>query len=357
MPNEAQVEPWALEGQEAPTEPADKTSASAAEQEAPLSEVEKLAQELGWKPKSQWKGDDQGWTPAEDYIRTTAQKHQASSERARELDKRVRDRERAVDDYRSRLERLERATNQMMSLQEQRHRAELEAYYEAAKKEAAKAGDDAKYDQLLNDQRKAERELDERFQPDAADDPRAIADRMIADPVVGKFLRNNAWIVEDEEAYAYATAVAQQYADLGHPPAAQVKAAEEMLRLYYPERYAASRRAPPARAAQNDDEFVDVESPPSQREAAVRDPETGRFVPARDGHLYEQQPARRAPPAVASGNRMPNASVRQSPEQAAWNALPQEAREVYRRQKESGAFKGDVMAFKAIYFGEKRDVL
>jgi signal recognition particle subunit SEC65 len=322
-----------------------------ADQNPEPSEIEKLASELGWKPETEWKGPKNGWTPASEYLRTTHQKLRASNEREHELKRSLRGTQRAAEDYAMRLERIERVTNQMMTEQESRHRAELRNYFEAQKKVAAKEGDDERYNDLIVKHEEAEAELDRQFAREPQANFAKQAEDMLNDPVVGKFLKEHPWVVADEGIYDYAFSVAQDLADAGYPKSMQIRAVKEALKEEYPERFTtrAQRQAPRAQ----DDAEAGEESAPSR----VRDPDTGQFVPQRDAHLFQQQQVqRRAPAPVQSGSRVANSS-RGTPEQTAWNSLPSEARATFKQQKDSGAFKGDIVRFAKIYHGDFGNVL
>lgn len=367
MPNAAQEEDWALDDSQLDDAGAPADEATEADEAPQLTEIEKIAAKYGWKPEAEWKGDKSTWTPADKYIDNGFQKQRDASDRARTSDRQARAAQRGYDEIASRLENLTRTTQQLMSEQEARHRAEIKDYFEAEKRKATKADDEDRYQELLDQEREAEALLTKKFQREPEVDHERDARAMLNDPIVGRFLKRNSWIVQDEDAYALAYAVAGEYAAAGHPPSMQVRAAEDMLRREYPERYKAPTRGQtPARQQAQDDDGIapedrvpnfDASDEPAERQARVQDPETGRFVPKKDEHLFQREPQqRRQAPVMQAGSRLPNAA-RATPEQKAWNSLPPEARAIYESQRKSGAIKMGVEQYAKIYHGESSNVL
>lgn len=359
----AHEEEWALDGQDEGLIDDNQTAENetADGQEAPqLTELETLASELGWKPENEWKGPKDGWTPADQYLRTTHQKLRESTDRGRDTYRQLTAAQRQAEEAIEGVRRMERVTQAMMQEQEARHRAELDNYFEAQKKAAAKADNEELYQDLVTEHREAQRQLSERYKPQPEVNHDAQAQAMLQDPIVGPFIMEHPWLTEDEDAYALAFAVCEDYAQAGAPKLEQIKAARSALRERYPERFAPSRgqTAPQQRTRQPVIESkpweVGSEQQP-QRQTPAKD-ERGRFVPAKDAHLYEQQPQRRAPPAVAEGVRVA-ASTRMSPEAAAWNSLSAEEKSIFKAQKESGTLKMDVVKFAKIARGEQVSVL
>jgi signal recognition particle subunit SEC65 len=362
----AHEEEWALdtgaaENQPDPNLPADDGAAI----EAPeLNEIEKLASELGWKPESQWKGPKEGWTPADQYLRTTHAKQQAAAERAREATRHLRASQRSYDELQQRMERLTRTTSQLAQEQEARHRAEIERYFESEKRKAAKDGNDELYEELDAQKHQAQAALDEKFRQEPEINYTQQAQEMLADPIVGKFLKEHPWVVQDEEAYSYAFSIAQDYADAGYPKSMQIQAVKAALREEYPDYFkgrAQSQARPAPQVAPQDDELEDapweMESERQPRAAQPQDPVTGKFVKKDEAFEQPVQQQRRPAANVQSGSRMPSSSRMASPEAQAWNALPPEARAVYQEQKKNGSFKGDIVRFAKIYNGDTGNVL
>lgn len=334
MQQAAAQEEWELEGQ--PQEGAEDQVAAEGQEQAQEIEptpYDALASEMGWKPKSEWKGQQDGWVPAEEYIRTTFQKQREGADRLRDMRQRYQGAQRSADEYAMRLERLERATNSMMAEQEARMRSEMRQAFEYAKREAIQKNDDGKYQDLLRQEAEAEQALQKRFEqqkPPELPDVNRMAQEMLQDPIVGRFWREHPWVAEDEDAYAYAYAVAQDAADAGHPKTMQIRMVKEALRDAYPDQFARNANAASGAASAQE---------------RVRDPETGRYAPTRDAPIY-QQPQRRQPPAYNSGGVR---SSNLNPEQKARATLPPEAVRVFEEQKAAGRFKGDIVKFAKIY--------
>lgn len=232
-----------------------------------LSEVEKIAAELGWKPKDQWKGDQAGWTPAADFLKGFAKSKERERQKAREA-------QQARDDLAERMERLER-------VHEVSRRKDIDAlrgeYYEA-KKLALKAGDEKLYDDLEAEEAALVRSMSEEV--GASQQIQQQVSAIMDDPLATRFLVDNRWILDadDDKAFDYARKIMSYVEQKGGSPVLQFEEAEKALRRAFPEQYftgAAPANEPP------------------------RD-EQGRFRKA------EADPApqpRRSPPLVASADR------------------------------------------------------
>ena len=217
MTGQTAQEAWVLEGQD--QEPirqpdqADPNAPAAEGEETPIT-VDGLARELGWKPREEWKGSTDNWTPAEDYIRATYQKQRRDSERVRTLAANERRANETVLEYQHRLDKLERATNSIMADRERQIRQQVRSEYEAAKRKAAIDGDDAAYDRLLGEQEEAERKVQEHFEKQRPQerDVNREAQEILSDPVRGRFWREHPWVAADEDAYALVYSVAEEAA-------------------------------------------------------------------------------------------------------------------------------------------------
>lgn len=326
-----------LEGAEQQAKPDAQDNEVVADEPSPYDE---LAKEMGWKPLSDWKGPKEGWTPADQYIRTTYAKQREGADRLKDTRRQLQNANRERDDYAMRLEKLDRSVNNLMSDQEQRLRAEVKHSFETAKREAIKADDDATYRKLLDQEEKAQVQLDQRFKKDAEPDVQQMAQQMLSDPVVGRFWKEHPWVAEDEDAYSYAYAIAQDYADAGRPKTEQIAAVEKALRKSYPDRFNGQASA-----------LDDADEP---REERVRDARTGQFVPKNEEHIHRADQPRRQPPNYQQARNAPRAST---PEQKAAASLTPELRRAYEEQKAAGRFKGDIVRFAKICNGEPVNVL
>lgn len=303
-----------------------------------------IAEEAGWKPEAEWKGAKDKWVPAHEYLRTTTQKFREAQDRIKEGQNRLRSRERDLtSEFQTRLDRMERLNQNLMTDREQELRANIKAEYESKKFNAAKEGNQEQYSKLVQEQAQAELKLDERFAPEPQVNVQQIAEQILNDPISGEFYRRNAWLVEDEEAFDYAASIADEAAKAKKTKFEQVALVEQALKWRFPERFQNAGFEP--------------ELEPTNRH--VDRGEDGKFVTQRDAPFLavnrQQQQQRRPAPNVQQGSRVAQRSA--DPEQAALAALPQEARDVFQKQKASGQFKGDAQRFKAIYFGEDGNVL
>ncbi len=318
-----------------------------------------LAKELGWKPKSEWKGDQSKWTPADQYIRTAFQKQREAADRIKAANGATRRVTAERDDMAMRLERLEKTTGAMMAEQERNIRAQVKREYEAAKRQAAKAGDDERYEELDEELDTKLKQIDQHFEqrkPKAQPDVTQQAQAMLQDPIIGKFFRDHPWVAEHDDIYEFVYEVAEQHAQAGRTKEEQIFAVKRALREEYPEYYkqTQSRRGQEQRPSPTQQIGDDLDD---EANAPARDPDTGQFVPRRDAHLYQQPQQRqqtRQPPQFQSGSRSVGA---RTPEQAAAAALPPEALRVFNEQKKAGRFTGDIVKFAKIYNGEVDNVL
>jgi len=176
-------------------------------------DIEALAQEIGWKPADQWKGE--GHMPASDFLRHQAARAKEKSDEAKTLGKR--------------LDKLARTAASINERQLREQREELEGRYQdmVAANKPAEARRIAKDIDALESQ---------------ADEP---------DEAVEDFkTRNAAWFEKDEDAMALAYGICQREAAKGTSTEDQLKKAEAKVREKFPHLFsdakpeAAIRRAP-----------------------------------------------------------------------------------------------------------------
>lgn len=162
-------------------------------------DVESVARAAGWAPKEEWRGDDgQEWVDAASFVTQRL-------ERAQNLGKEVKRLRRTMETQTRTSERI---------LSQQREQA-----IQQARAEVRRAVEE-------NDTEAAERAV-ARVQSIEATRP---------DPHVTAFADRNAdWFNVDDEATAYAHAVAQVHANRGAPPREQVEEAEKAVRKRFPE--------------------------------------------------------------------------------------------------------------------------
>ena len=180
-----------------------------------LSEVDELAVELGWQPKSKWSGPEDGWTDSKTFLK-----------KSRDLNRSL---SRELKDIKKTVEGIGKATAGMTQKAVEAERERLLALRE----EAFDTGDrdtHAKVDKAL-------------AQLDA---PQAVPSAAVED-----FAERNAdWFQKDQEATDYAFVRATFYQNKGiTDPAAQLAKVEEDVKKRFPEHFPdapQARKAPPA---------------------------------------------------------------------------------------------------------------
>lgn len=170
-----------------------------------LSEVDELAKELGWRPKSEWNGTDEEWTDSRTYLR-----------KSREINRSL---SRELKDVKKQIEGIGRATSKMTTQALARQRQELLA----ARDEAFEAGDKDAFKQI-------DEALTKLPTAEAAD----AADGMTSE---GKEWaeKHSSWFGKDKEATDYAAKRADEYAREGLSPARQLAAVEKDMRKHFPD--------------------------------------------------------------------------------------------------------------------------
>jgi hypothetical protein len=158
------------------------------EGEAPSREDE--ARKQGWVPRSEFRGDPEDWTPADEYLRMGDPKYlrKALRDQKKEVRKLAQAREQDAQAFAARLDRFEAMSKAQ--------RAKLYGDIETARRQAVEAGDTAEYDRL----NKVEADLYEQEQ--AAGKTTAKKDAAKADephPDVEAWVQENQWFVNDEE--------------------------------------------------------------------------------------------------------------------------------------------------------------
>lgn len=208
MPNETaelQDDPDTLvviDGDEAEGSPPDNDDTPAEPTEA-----EKIAALMGWRPKSEWKGDDGGWKPAEDFLA--------------EVPEKLKDLRRGRANDRAKLDSVAALVAKLSANQRRDMDARLEAELEAA----SEAGDVEAVKRIVAQIKKG-------------DEPHQS-------PAVAAFReRNSTWFEVDVEATAYADLLDRQYAAqaggkiVDHD--AHLKRVESAVRKRFPELFPAA---------------------------------------------------------------------------------------------------------------------
>jgi hypothetical protein len=181
--------------------------------EAPaLNEVEKLASELGWKPKSDYSGPEERWRPADEFIRRTTTDRDLRRDMKRlttQIDKM------AAASSKS----IERALNE----QQQRLQAEFEAAVEKGDKKGAV--------DAVNELQKLQ-----------ADHAPASSDNVEKD-----FAARNPWYGKDDEATDYAISVSNRLARQGKSIEEQLDGVEVAMKKRFPDLFEKKEAAPQER--------------------------------------------------------------------------------------------------------------
>jgi hypothetical protein len=189
------------------------------QQDAPaLNEVEKIAAELGWSPKDQWRGEQDKWQDASSFLKA-----------GREITKTVKGELRSV---RQTLDTLTRTSADMMADRLAQQKAELEARLDRAVEE----GDTAAVRTISREA--AQLDAKAPVTPDAT---------------VNDFIARHTWFNSDPAARAVAVAEAGRLGATGASVSDQLAAAEAAVRRRFPEHFPDAARmpakAPPAVAA------------------------------------------------------------------------------------------------------------
>jgi len=197
----------------APAEELEPLAAPEAEQTEP-DPIEKLASEMGWAPKDQFRGDESEWKPADEFIRAGRDINRSM---AREL--------RTV---REEVTRIARTSADMTA----QAIAERDAHWQNVHRQAV---DDGNHEL-------AERAVDERVKLKT----QAAAPESTIPPETAEFMeRNKTWMGKDPLATMRAEEIANQLAARGVPIPDQLVQVERAMRKEFPEHFAAPGKPPP----------------------------------------------------------------------------------------------------------------
>lgn len=173
------------------------------------SEIEELASEKGWSPKDQWRGKEEDWVSARDFVAKGLDKGRHAGEEIRSM--------------RQNMYRTTKAVEQMHRDGLARQRAELEEQFRGAVE--------------TGDVEAAARARDgmTRIEASAAPTP---------PPEVDDFRSRNAWYGQNPDATVFAQAVCQRAADQGLSPQRQLEEAEREVLKRFPELGSGEARTP-----------------------------------------------------------------------------------------------------------------
>ncbi len=174
--------------------------------------IAKLATEIGWTPKDQFKGDPEKWKPADQFIRDGREIQHSMSRELKEVKETVSNMARVSE-----------------TLMEQQLR-ERDAYWQAKQEEAFENGDRDAF-------KVAERER-EKLTTAAPSGP---------SPEVKSFAERNAWFRKDPIATNFAVQVCELNKNL--PVDEQLRLAETEVRKRFPEHFPAPAKAAPTVSA------------------------------------------------------------------------------------------------------------
>jgi hypothetical protein len=215
--------------------------------------IEALAQELGWTPKDQFKGDPDAWKPADQFIRDGRDITRSLSRELKEI------RQNVGHIVQASTATLEQQIAEQKRLLETRHQ------------EAVELGDPQTALQISRQITQLE--------------SRALAP--VVPGEVAEFAeRNKDWFQKDARATNFALAVADEEARLGRSPAEQVAAAEREVKKRFPELFL-QVKAPPS-----------VARPPSRAASSSNRAKTFHDMPAAAQEVANDMVARGAIPSV-----------------------------------------------------------
>lgn len=176
--------------------------------------VEGIASELGWVPKEKFKGKEEDWKPAADFIREGKNIQKGLS--------------RDLKEVRNQMETMARTSATILQDRLTEERSRLAQQYQ----QAVDDGDPDKTWQISNRIRNVDSQLQQAQSPNAP--PSESVD----------WVARNPWFNTNPVARAVALQTAQIHADAGKGTAEQLHAAEEEVRRAYPNLFANGKPAP-----------------------------------------------------------------------------------------------------------------
>lgn len=279
--------------------------------------LEQLGEKMGWTPLEKWRGDPNKHVGVEEYLLNMP----------RVLERTKHD----LKHFRGTAQTLEQrlaALEQGQQTQQQREAQSLNAQYEDAKFNAAKAGNEELYAKLVKEQAEVMAQYKPSDRPQAQPqaqpqvDVYEQAERIMQDPVAARFFEANPIALNDERAWELMDREMTIVAQRGGTPAQQFQAAEAALRYAYADQYG---------------------SPSAPHHSQTQPREQGRFASPNQ----PQQPPRRPAPPMAPATR----TMTQQP-QTAVDRLPAEAKAHLEKEAAAGKVVDKEQWAKA-FLGEK----
>lgn len=196
----------------------DEQPESEGEPEAPPT-VEDVAAEIGWRPKDQFKGPPEQWKPAADFIRASREVQNRYAQDIRGL--------------KSQLDVMARTTADIVQDRLETQRQELTSRYNELVEEGNAAEAFKVSQRLVDIDRRAAQPIPQAPTPEGQE-----------------FAERNAhWLGKDMAATARAVEITNSLAAKGVPPADQIRAAERVLRVEYPEYFQGQANGQPRKSA------------------------------------------------------------------------------------------------------------
>lgn len=170
---------------------------------------EQLARDMGWSPEEEYRGPKESWIPADEFIKRTAKINKAQREKLERMEQSI--------------EKIAATSERVMKDRLAEQKRELERQFEAA----VEVGDV----RLAKETQKQISGLEKEAAPNHAD----------------RFKAENPWFQVNEEATAYAIAMADVEARKGSTPEKQLQAAKEAVQKRFPELFPSTSpaRTPP----------------------------------------------------------------------------------------------------------------
>lgn len=201
---------------------------------------ENEARASGWVPEAEFKGDKKPakFLSAEEFVRRG---EEIAPFIKRENAKLKAEKEKQDREFQERLARIERMSSESIKRLQEQHKAELDRI-KAQKREAAAAGDVAKFDKLEEQQAELEKQA-----PKADPAPEKSGEP----PELVAWKKDNAWFETDEDMQAYAYGISQKLAE-ANPSitlAENLRQTAERVKKAFPGKFEQTKPAQPAPAA------------------------------------------------------------------------------------------------------------
>lgn len=152
-------------------------------------DIEARARAMGWRPKEEFRGPEDKWRPADEFVKRGESELPILRERLQDMTRRQMesDAKREAD-----IARLEKMAITAL----QRQRAELDAQYQAAMRNAVANADTERYDQLNRDRQQAVSTFDNQIREAAQ--PKQPAQPEAERVVVDSWVQSNQWFARDQ---------------------------------------------------------------------------------------------------------------------------------------------------------------